>query len=267
MQSGPDQVTFHVSPSTNGLALEMLLAPESVLEVDATCWSAMLQFDNMEIARLGGVAGVAQAMEDDPNLGCMPSVVVKEAGEEENIGLVSMEAEETCRFASKLGLKGKLTEEGKVVVPENETPTGLVRKEGAERSSKEVSSVDVRKQIQLESVQEVEVSDQFGKTLKEIKLMKRKASKKKDKIECQRKKHKNKLEGLKKSYVEELDRSKEGMSVSNTLQREKIAEQEKKEIEQRKEAELTYALAKRLGMEYTGTDEEAIQVLMNLENE
>ncbi|KAL9684558.1 hypothetical protein QQ045_021999 [Rhodiola kirilowii] len=56
------------------------------------------------------------------------------------------------------------------------------------------------------------------------------------------------------------------MPRSNTQQKEKMTEQEKKKIKQRKEAELTSSLAKRLGVEYMGTDEEAIQILMNLEN-
>ncbi|KAL9689839.1 hypothetical protein QQ045_010230 [Rhodiola kirilowii] len=115
-----------------------------------------------------------------------------------------------------------------------------------------------------EGHQEERSSDHFEITLSAFKVMKRKESKEKKAIKDQRSSCKDRLKGLKSSYIKELVRSKES---SRTILKVKAADEERRKLEQRKAAVESLGVVRRVGMRFLGTEEEGIQFFINEDEE
>ncbi|KAL9673996.1 hypothetical protein QQ045_030260 [Rhodiola kirilowii] len=155
-------------------------------------------------------------------------------------------------------------------VVEEEVRSSSSRKEVEESLHQPCDSELAADQTQLgscgtgEGLQEERSSDHFEKTLSAYKLLKRRESKVKKISKDPRSLSKDKLKGLKNSYVEELVRSK---SSSKSKSVEKETNDERRVLKQRKEAEETLRAAEKVGMKFLGTKEEGIQFFINQDKE
>ncbi|CAM8900863.1 unnamed protein product [Rhodiola kirilowii] len=112
--------------------------------------------------------------------------------------------------------------------------------------------------------QEDRSSDHFEKTLSAFRMLKRRESKEKKAIKGRRSLCKDKLEGLKISYVKELVRSKVS---SSSILKDKAADEERRKLERRKAAVESLRVVGRVGMRFLGTEEEGIQFFISEDEE